>query len=367
MTSLLHPPVFRVAGQHANRVLLASEVGATVEIFVLEDDIVRVRVLPDATARNPRTWSIAPGLDDVPLDGRDRLDLDGFTLPAYTLVEDDDAVCIETAQIRVAVRRQGGHCTWSIRGADGTWRVALADRATQAYNFGWWDDRAYHYVARERGDKVFGLGERAGDLDRTGARFEMRNIDAMGYSAKHTDPLYKHIPFYITWSPAACQGFGLFYDTLSDCAFDMGRELDNYHGPYRYFVAEHGDLDYYFIASPGTPLAAARRFTWLTGRPARTPKWGLGYSGSTMSYTDAPDAQQQMNQFVEQCGTLSALHDQLAERPRAVLVEQARSVVVLARQQEIGNGRHVVCTCDIDVNVDRRMRPTSMRLVRPVT
>ena len=224
MTSLLHPPVFRVAGQHANRVLLASEAGATVEIFVLEDDIVRVRVLPDATARNPRTWSIAPGLEDVPLDGRDRLDLSGFALPSFTLVEDDDSVCIETVQIRLAVHRQGGHCTWSMRDADGTWRVALADRATQTYNFGWWDDRAYHYVARERGDKVFGLGERAGDLDRTGARFEMRNIDAMGYSAKHTDPLYKHIPFYITWSPAACQGFGLFYDTLSDCAFDMGRE-----------------------------------------------------------------------------------------------------------------------------------------------
>ena len=94
MTSLLHPPVFRVAGQHANRVLLASEAGATVEIFVLEDDIVRVRVLPDATARNPRTWSIAPGLEDVPLDGRDRLDLSGFALPSFTLVEDDDSVCI---------------------------------------------------------------------------------------------------------------------------------------------------------------------------------------------------------------------------------------------------------------------------------
>ena len=160
MTSLLHPPVFRVAGQHANRVLLASEAGATVEIFVLEDDIVRVRVLPDATARNPRTWSIAPGLEDVPLDGRDRLDLSGFALPSFTLVEDDDSVHRDrTDPARGAQARR--HCTWSMRDADGTWRVALADRATQTYNFGWWDDRAYHYVARERGDKVFGLGERA--------------------------------------------------------------------------------------------------------------------------------------------------------------------------------------------------------------
>lgn len=98
MTSLLHPPVFRVAARHGNRVLLASDTGATVEIFVLEDDIVRVRVLPDAVARTPRTWTIAPGLDDVPLDGRDRLDLSGFALPAYELIEDADAVHVETTQ-----------------------------------------------------------------------------------------------------------------------------------------------------------------------------------------------------------------------------------------------------------------------------
>ncbi len=54
----------------------------------------------------------------------------------------------------------------------------------------------------------------------------MRNIDAMGYSVRTTDPLYKHIPFYVTWQPEAQTGFGLFYDTLADCRFDMRRELD---------------------------------------------------------------------------------------------------------------------------------------------
>jgi len=44
-----------------------------------------------------------------------------------------------------------------------------------------------------------------------------------------------------------------------------------------------------------------RRFTWLTGRPAFLPKWGLGYSGSTMSYTDAPNAQARMSGFLDGC------------------------------------------------------------------
>ena len=47
--------------------------------------------------------------------------------------------------------------------------------------------------------------------------------------------------------------FGLFYDTLADCEFDFGCERDNYHGLYRGFVAESGDLDYYVIAGPAVP------------------------------------------------------------------------------------------------------------------
>jgi alpha-glucosidase len=91
-------------------------------------------------------------------------------------------------------------------------------------------------------------------------------------TARTTDPLYKHIPFYLTWKRQKKTGFGLFYDTVSDCTFDFGRELDNYHGHYRYFVADHGDLDYYFIAG-ATLTEVVGRYTWLTGRPAFTPKW----------------------------------------------------------------------------------------------
>jgi alpha-glucosidase len=51
------------------------------------------------------------------------------------------------------------------------------------------------------------------------------------------------------------------------------------------------------IAGPDA-AEVTRRFTWLTGRPALMPGWALGYSGSTMTYTDAPDAQRQMGQFL---------------------------------------------------------------------
>lgn len=298
--SMLHPPRFALQSSSGNHLRLQADSGAAIELFVLEQDIIRVLVLPGGTLRGPASWAVAPGADDTPLQGRERRDLSGFSLPPFTLRQEGGQLQLETDCIRLTVTLDGGFCQWSLRRA-GQWLSVLEDRPTQAYNFGYWDEQVYHYLRRRPDERYYGLGERAGEMNRAGQSYEMRNIDAMGYSARSTDPLYKHIPFYITWQAQQGTGFGLFYDTLSDCRFDMGRELDNYHGHYRYFVAPHGDLDYYFIASPDTPLAATRRFTWLTGRPAWMPKWGLGYSGSTMRYTDAPDAQQQMGQFIARC------------------------------------------------------------------
>ena len=298
--SMLIPPRFALQSRNGNHLRLSADTGEAIELFVLEEDILRVLVLPQGQLRGPASWAIAPGAEDTPPHGRDRRDLSGFSLPDFVLRNEAGRLQVETALIRLTVTLEGGFCQWEMQ-RQGQWQPVLADRPTQAYNFGYWDQQVYHYLKRQPDELYFGLGERAGDMNRAGQSYEMRNIDAMGYSARHTDPLYKHIPYYITWNAQAASGFGLFYDTLSDCRFDMGRELDNYHGLYRYFVAPHGDLDYYFIASPETPLAATRRFTWLTGRPAWMPKWGLGYSGSTMSYTDAPDAQAQMGQFIDQC------------------------------------------------------------------
>ena len=266
---------------------------------MLEEDILRVMVLPGGKLRFPRTWAVAPGLEDVPYEGRDRFDDSAFAMPDFELVQEANEMRITTAVLRLTIALRGFFCRWEVR-QDGRWQFAAADRTTQSYNFGWWDDGVYHYLKREADEMYFGLGERAGATNRAGQSYRMTNLDAMGYNARTTDPLYKHIPFYLTWKKETKVPFGLFYDTVSDCAFDLGRELDNYHGHYRYFRADHGDLDYYFIA--GATLAdVVRRYTWLTGRPAFTPKWGLGYSGSTMTYTDAPDAQERMNEFVLRC------------------------------------------------------------------
>ena len=222
----------------------------------------------------------------------------GFALPEAKVSEADGKLIIETARLRLTIRLEGMRCRWQV--FDGEWKEAVRDRPTQAYDFGWWDGRVRHYLAREADEQIFGLGEVSGDQDRAGRRVRLAPIDAFGYSARSSGPLYKHIPFSITRRPRTGVSFGLYYDTYADCAFDLGCERDNYHGLYRSFEADAGDLDLYVLAGPDLG-AIARRFTWLTGRPALMPAWSLGYSGSTMALADAPDAQDQLLAWLEEC------------------------------------------------------------------
>ncbi|MBE8372297.1 alpha-glucosidase, partial [Leptospira borgpetersenii serovar Hardjo-bovis] len=87
---------------------------------------------------------------------------------------------------------------WHYRDDNGQWQFLTSDRPTSAYLINAHGDGVAHYQRRQKDDRYYGLGEKAGDLERTGRRFEMRNLDAMGYNAASTDPLYKHIPFTIT-------------------------------------------------------------------------------------------------------------------------------------------------------------------------
>ena len=173
-------------------------------------------VLPFGRLRHPRTWAIAPGLEDVPLEGRDRFDMTGYDLPEVTLEESPVELRVTVHDIRLTISLIGLRCQWEVR-SDNEWQIAAIDRSTQAYNFGWWDDRVYHYLKRFPDESYYGLGERSGPANRAGNRYRMTNIDAMGYDARSSDPLYKHVPFYITRRKAGRIFFGLFYDTVADC------------------------------------------------------------------------------------------------------------------------------------------------------
>ena len=124
--SLATPPAFILssrAGAHLTLVERArggvAAGPAVVHIFVLEDWLIRVAVLPSGAWASPRTWTLAPGARagacDAAEAGRASADVSGFSCPAYALSAGDDALVVETAalRLRAALAGPGGlHCAW---------------------------------------------------------------------------------------------------------------------------------------------------------------------------------------------------------------------------------------------------------------
>lgn len=248
----------------------------------------------------PKTWQIAPGLTDLPDDGLDRLNIPGFSAEAFSIVDNIHTLVLSTNTIQIIMTKSAFHLTWQYNN-DGTWVTFMQDRPSQPYYF--YQTHApniRHYMARPKEDEFFGIGEKSGHLKRNGRRFRFLNIDAMGYDAETTDPLYKHIPFIITRNRQLGMSSGLFYDNLSESILDMGQEMDNYHGHYRYYEAMGGDLDFYVIACRQM-REVTQLFSRLTGNTMMPPKWSLYYSGSTMAYTDADNAQEKLYSFLKDC------------------------------------------------------------------
>jgi alpha-glucosidase len=286
-----HPLVFKGEG------------GDLFLITILENDLIRVQHLPDGTPRLERTWMVLGferkenlAHNDIPLGGRQRSDLTPFSLPSFDteVLSEKYVINLEFFRIEIKIR------DFSIKWLDIQNNKFAADLEGRAYPFDLKSKTIYHYMERRLDEHYYGFGERSGPLDKYGKRIRMFNLDTMGYNAKTSDPLYKHFPFYITFIPDLNISYGIFYDNLATTIFDLGKEVDNYYPAYRYYQAENGDIDYYFIFGPSIQ-EVVQKFSSLTGRMALPPRWSIGYLGSTMTYTEAPDAQEQLQNFVKLC------------------------------------------------------------------
>ena len=265
--------------------------GHTLSVVALEEDMIRVCIDRDGQKAVNSSWMVAPSYDTelgraaAPYEGRSKDDLSGFALPRVTIESADGQLRISTSRLRVTIPLHTETLALSWEWHDisaACWRSLFADRRTGAYYFGRCDARLAHHIKRRRGDKFYGLGEKSGCLERGGRRFRMDCVDAMGYDAERSDPLYKFWPFYIAKPapPATAAGapeassaaYGLFYDNPANCAFDLGCTFDNYHGLFSSYEATCGDLDYTVILGPSV-LEVTRRFAWLIGGHCLPPIW----------------------------------------------------------------------------------------------
>ena len=91
-----------IVSQTAHGVTLSIDVGHTLHLTALEEDMIRVRLDRDGVRAVPSSWMVAPG-GDAPYEGRDKEDLSGFTLPHVVVDEVDGALRVSTSRLRVLV------------------------------------------------------------------------------------------------------------------------------------------------------------------------------------------------------------------------------------------------------------------------
>lgn len=136
------------------------------------------------------------------------------------------------------------------------------------------------------GDRLYGLGEKTGALERLGRRYRFWNTDAydssLGGWRPDGDPLYLSIPFGTMLREG--RAWGLFFDMPQRLEMDAGATDAS-----RWRVQSSGAAtDLYLIAGPGFGRVV-ERYTSLTGRPMLPPRWSLGWHQSRWGYGSADE------------------------------------------------------------------------------
>lgn len=232
---------------------LVSDV-ARVRVTAFRDGIVRVRLAPNGTFPKDSSWAI----------------IEEPQPPPFQLEETRESVRLVTSRMTVDIRKS----PLLISFLDPSGRVLSADSPRRPMASDGNSVRVWKRMPD--GEFYYGLGDKAGPMNRRGRAFSMWNTDTFGWQ-ESTDPLYKTIPFFLALRDGIA--YGIFFDNTYRSSFDFGVASGELYS----FGAEGGELNYYFFAGP-EPKRVLEEFTALVGRTRLPPLWSLGYQQCRYSY-----------------------------------------------------------------------------------
>ncbi|MGC4000225.1 MAG: glycoside hydrolase family 31 protein [Anaeromyxobacter sp.] len=225
-------------------------------VTVPAEGTVRVRLsTTDAFSTLP-SWAVDPAALAAPP-------------PAFTVEETDAAVTVRTARLGLRITRA-------------PLRAALLDPAGQVITA----EADPVWIGAQGGADawtlsptahVYGLGDKAGPLNRRGRAYTSWNTDAYGWGPG-ADPLYKSIPFAVVLDEG--RSYGLFFDNPTRSTLGVGAPGATNR---LLWSGERGGLDLYLFAGPD-PKDVVAGYAALTGRTPLPPRWTLGYHQSRYSY-----------------------------------------------------------------------------------
>jgi alpha-glucosidase len=228
-------------------------------ITVLAPDLVRVRISSGAAFGPDESWAVIKPAADWP---KATVDFETGSAAADRVLRTSELeVRVKTDPFEVAFYDLQGN---------------LISKDDDSRPTAWDGSRVRDWKWMPPDEQYFGLGEKAGPLDRRGHTYSMWNTDVYGWGP-NTDPLYEDIPFFIGLRHG--RAYGIFFDNTYRSTFDFG--VEDLH---RYaFGADGGEMNYYFFWGPD-PKTVLSRYTELVGRTPLPPMWAIGYHQCRYSY-----------------------------------------------------------------------------------
>ncbi len=223
-------------------------------VTALRDDVIRIRVWRGNTASEDASWAVlgSSRLATLPVEAQNSRKASGFRTGKLV-------VQIDKVSLALTIQDPNG--------------IKLMDDARPIR----FDGDAFRiYKTMPLDEHYFGLGDKVGPLDRRNQAFTLWNTDAYRFQ-ESTDPLYKSIPYFMTYR--AGRAAGILLDNTWRSSFDFGKESPDAYS----FGAAGGPIDYYFFFGP-SPKQVIETYAWLTGKPPLPPLWSFGYQQSRYSY-----------------------------------------------------------------------------------
>ncbi|WP_158749757.1 TIM-barrel domain-containing protein [Acidobacterium sp. S8] len=228
--------------------------GAREQITALRDDVLRIRITRGSSLPEDASWAVLPesrrsSVKVTPESTGDRV---GFHTDALRVEIDKNTMALTVSDLEAHVIQKDSK---PARFEGDTFRL---------------------YKAMGHDEHFFGLGDKTGPLDRRNEAFTLWNTDAYRFQ-ESTDPIYKAIPFFMTYDGG--RAAGVLLDNTWRSSFDFGKASADMYS----FGAANGPVDYYVMYGP-SPKQVVESYAWLTGKPPLPPMWMLGFQQSRYTY-----------------------------------------------------------------------------------
>ena len=223
-------------------------------VVALREDVLRITVARGSKLPEDASWAVLPGARQSSVPVTMDAVSDHFGFSTHALV-----VEINKETLELTVRDLSGN-------------ILQQDARPVRFE----GDAFRIYKTMPLDEHYFGLGDKTGPLDRRNEAFTLWNTDAYRFQ-ESTDPIYKSIPYFMTFR--AGRAAGVLLDNTWRTSFDFGKESARVYS----FGAAGGPMNYYLFYGP-SPKQVVETYAWLTGTPPLPPLWSLGFQQSRYSY-----------------------------------------------------------------------------------